>query len=199
MVATKSVPVLANNQIVWFRNLGNGLFAPTYTVIPCTPPCVDPVAFDLEGDGYPDIGVTSGSTIVVLSYYPPTWIRSEIAPSFSGALVDYVFVDMNLDGFKECVCLVLSGMDVPYSLFVRKNVGIFWEQGKIYDITAISGSIASIGTFDMDSDGLMDIFVTNNIGQVQIFRNLGAFRLGPLNAVLATSSPFFVPIDVDSK
>ena len=163
-----SVSILRNTSLP-----GNILFAPTVN-IPSGAGTNGMNIQDLNGDGKPDMVVTSGNTstfsVFINTTVPQgsiTFLKHEFP--LNGHPGHLVITDLNQDGKPDIVVSKFSNT----SISVYRNTssaGNFALSDKIDFVTGLHPSRISAG--DMDGDGIPDILVTNfSDSTISFFKN----------------------------
>ena len=155
---------------------------------------------DLDGDGYPDVFITSMADNKLQKLDPPAAGRS-LVPSYSdvaykrGATAHrpYVggdihpstawhtqFADVNHDGYADLFIVkgnVSSMPDFaaldPNNLLLQQPDGRFVESGQQAGVASVKRGRGGL-LVDLNGDGLLDMLVVNRWDKAQVWRNVGA-------------------------
>jgi len=169
------------NDIVWYKNLGNG-FSSSQNI---TSTVTEPYHLDfgdINGDGFNDLLVTNkgayGGVSVFVNNGGVSWTESEI-DSVLPYCVNSYFIDVENDGDLDIICC----SDLSINLYKNDGLGIFTNPIIINDNLA---EFYTMTVNDFNNDGFKDLVI--NSGSV----------MGILLFLNNTSGTFNAPITVES-
>jgi len=164
---------LADHKVVWYENLGLGIFNPEYHLIANQLSYMRLGVADLDNDGDMDIVAGSYSTNKICLYLnngtgyfsPPVTISDSFLTTTSICLYD-------LDGNGTIDIVATSSLGNKVSWFPNIGGGNF---GSEQVLTTNVNNPIRLDVIDMNNDGLTDILVTGySDSNIQLFLNIGS-------------------------
>ncbi len=137
---------------------------------------VAPAFADVNGDGLEDLVLESGSTF--RAFTAPNWVE---AAEFTGSVELTKTCDVDNDGRADSSFLSDQGVLTLYS------GGSPFQTTGGYDISNVTGT--ALG--DMEGDGLADLVVGTEAGNVLIFRNRGTVDIPCFQPFFSETQTFF--------
>lgn len=175
----------ADDKIAWYENLGNGLFSSEFIVDGALDGAITVDVLDVDNDGKADIlaGAIIGDEVV--------WYRNmgngNFAPKVTlfaiNAVRDIKLADFDNDGLQD----ILTFREDHYLVTWFQNNGnsTFSTQGSI---TSSSANTIETVITDADSDGDMDVAVSNSTN-FKLYKNDGSGNFG-FGTVIYNNHPF---------
>jgi hypothetical protein len=153
-----------------WRNDGQGHFTQVNTALPASGAILHAAWGDYDNDGNLDIVI--GSTASTRLYRNNGYGGFVTAQSFTGPVPAFpAWADYDNDGHLDL--LLVNGQDNAQKIFLYHNNG----DGTFTAVTEPFTSIADLwltGAWgDYDNDGFMDLVLTHEAGQNQLYHNLG--------------------------
>jgi hypothetical protein len=153
------------------------------------------VITDIDGDGKPDIAITTGDISVYRNISEPGMLAFAPRVNFSFGGGNLIAADLDMDGKKD---LVASSWNSGY-IYIMKNTSIKGNPSFAPLIAVAAPAPNNVAAGDVDGDGMPDLVATNTGGsRSSVFRNTGSpgnITFGPLVEFSTGSSSSGLALD----
>ena len=193
------VAIPSDDELLLWRNNGNGTFAPAQHLAMSSRPGAF-VLGDFNGDGHLDIAIESGLQFELLinNGTGSSWRRAS-ATGLLGPLTMIVAGDVNGDGHLDLLTTSAGQGSQPGYFAVMKNDGNEQFDAPIEITVGVDPMSLAVG--DIDADGDLDAVVANfNDDDVSIVRNngTGTFTVGAATVPVGISPNGVALGDIDA-